>query len=229
MMPQETYREVPLDSLQLDPENPRLPREANGVSGSGDRLLKEFARRYNLIELARSIVDKGFTPRQAEALLVVEAASSPDHYIVIEGNRRLATLVLLTNPSSRRTAGVTGLEWEELADRASELHLDPIPVIVYPDRTALDDYLGFRHITGPKPWRPEAKGRFIAKLLGTGESVGDVARRIGSNHRTVRRFAEAHEIYEQALEADIPMDEVEAAFGVFYNALDREGVRDSSD
>jgi hypothetical protein len=109
MMPQEAYREVPLDSLQLDPENPRLPRDTDRVLESGDQLLKEFSRRYNLIELARSIVDKGFTPRHAEALLVVEDASSPAHYVVIEGNRRLATLKLLTNPNSRRAAGITGL------------------------------------------------------------------------------------------------------------------------
>ena len=226
MMPEESYKEVLLRKLRLDPENPRLPRDEDWASESEDRLLKEFARRYNLIELARSIVDKGFTPRHAEALLVVEDPSDPDSYVVIEGNRRLATLKLLTSADSRRAIALKGSEWEELAERASELYLDRIPAIVYPDRAALNDYLGFRHITGPRPWRPEAKARFIAKLLRAGESVGDVARRIGSNHRTVRRFVEAHEIYRQAVEAGIPMDEVEAAFGVFYNALDREGIRD---
>ena len=225
-MPEEGYKEVPLNNLKLDPDNPRLPRDEELDSESEERLLREFFRRYNLTELARSIVDKGFTPRYAEALLVVEDPSCPCSYVVIEGNRRLATLKLLTNADSRRAAGITGLEWKELAEKAAETDLRQIPVIVYQDRSSLDDYLGFRHITGPKPWRPEAKARFIAKLLGDGETVGDVARRIGSNHRTVRRYAEAHEIYEQALGADIPMGGVEAAFGVFYNALDREGVRD---
>ena len=225
-MPEEDYKDVPLDSLRLDPENPRLRHDENWALESEARLLQEFARRYNLIELARSIADKGFTPRHAEALLVVEDPSMDGHYVVVEGNRRLATLKLLTSPDSRSAAGIKGSQWEELAKKASQLDPERIPVIVYPDRAALNDYLGFRHITGPTPWRPEAKARFIAKLLGTGEQVGDVARRIGSNHRTVRRYAEAHVIYMQALDANIQADEVEAGFGVFYNALDREGIRD---
>ena len=224
MITEEGYREVPLNTLRLDPENPRLLRGRDWASESEAQVLREFVRRYNLIELARSIVDKGFRPRHAEALLVVESPLDPGHYVVIEGNRRLATLKLLTSADNRKAVG-TGSEWEALAEAASHLELDPIPVLVYPDRSALDDYLGFRHITGPTPWRPEAKARFIAKLLCGSESVGAVARRIGSNHRTVRRFAEAHAIYTQAVEAGMPMDEVEAAFGVFYNALDQEGVR----
>ncbi len=116
-------------------------------------------------------------------------------------------------------------EWEELASSISPDELSEAPVLVYGSREALDSFLGFRHITGPKPWRPEAKARFIAKLLNEGESISAVARLIGSNQRTVRRFAEAHAIYTQALEADLQMDQVEAAFGVFYNSLDREGVR----
>ena len=249
-MPGEKYREVPIDSLHLDPDNPRLPMGIDWSSETEGRFLREFYRRYNLIELARSVVDKGFTPRHAEALLVVkdspdtglespldpkqddsvsaesENPPDPESYVVVEGNRRLATLKLLTSEANRKAAEIRGKEWEELANKASSLNLQLVPVIVYPSRDELNAYLGFRHITGPSPWRPEAKARFIAKLLEEGQPVGDVARQIGSNHRTVRRYAEAHAIYVQGMKADIPVDEVEAGFGVFYNALDWEGVRD---
>ena len=225
-MPREVYREVPLEKLKLDPENPRLPFGDGRESSSESTLLREIFSRYNLIELARSIVDKGFTPRHAEALLVVEDPAGSETYVVVEGNRRLATLKLLSSAEARRASKVKGSEWGELAEKAKLLELKEIPVIVYQDRNELSDYLGFRHITGPTPWRPEAKARFITKLLGDGESVGEVARRIGSNHRTVRRYAEAYAIYFQAQQEGISMDEVESAFGVFYNALDWEGVRD---
>lgn len=225
-MPGEDYREVPLSSIRLDPENPRLPRDREWDSEPEGNLLREFLRRYNLIELARSIADKGFTPRHAEALLVVESPPESEEYVAIEGNRRLATLKLLTSAEQRRAAGVSGAEWTELVNDASGFELDRVPVIVYRDRGELDDYLGFRHITGPKPWRPEAKARFIAKLLREGETIRDVARRIGSNQRTVRRLAESFAVFKQAEESGIPMDQVEAAFGVFYNALDPQPIRD---
>ena len=220
----EQFRLVPLDALSLDPENPRLPREQDWSSQPEKAFLREFYRRYNLIELAYSIADKGFTPRHAEALLAVAVPDAPDQYIVVEGNRRLATLKLLTNPMCRKYVHATSV-WEELADQAGSKDLDTVPVVVYENREALNDYLGFRHITGPTPWRPEAKARFIACLLGAGETIRDVVRRIGSNHRSVRRFAEANAIYTQALENEVPMDQVEAAFGIFYNALDQPGVR----
>ena len=250
-MAEEHYTEVSLDRLHLDPGNPRLRQDVDWTTEPESSFLREFARKYNLVELARSIADKGFTPRHAEALLVIKAApdqgatdaAAPDqgatdaatsnedpyknvHFIVIEGNRRLVTLKLLTSAEDRRSAGVSNREWQSLAQNASDLDTDHIPVVVYPDRGSLDDYLGFRHITGPTPWRPEAKARFVVKLLRDGESIGEVARRIGSNHRTVRRYAESHVIYMQAVGAGIPMEGAEAAFGVFYNALDYEGIRD---
>ena len=181
-----------MDRLRPDPENSRLPMEDNWSSEA--QFLREFYLRYNLIELARSIADKGFTPRHTEALLAIEDPLEPERYIVVEGNRRLATLKLLTSAENRKTAGVRGPEWENLALQANFLDSQSIPVIVYPSKEDLNSYIGFRHITGPSPWRPEAKARFIAKLLGEGQSVGEVSRRIGSNHRTVRRYAEAHAI-----------------------------------
>ena len=223
-MIEDPFRIVPLAALHLDPENPRLPREQDWSSAREEQLLLEFYRRYNLVVLAYSIADKGFTPSHAEALLVVAALGAPEQYVVVEGNRRLATLKLLTDEKYRKHVRATSV-WRELANQAASKELGRVPVVLYENREALNDYLGFRHITGPTPWRPEAKARFIARLLDAGETIGEVARRIGSNHRTVRRFAEAHTIYSQALVNDLPMHQVEAAFGIFYNALDQPGVR----
>ena len=223
-MSEEWYEEKSPDNLLLDPKNQRLTREHNWHNAQQEQILTELYKRYNLIELAYSIADRGFTPRYAEALLVIADANSKCQYIVVEGNRRLATLKLLTNEKYRQKIGVSS-EWNELAEKATCKRLDIIPVVIYQSREILNDYLGFRHITGPTPWRPEARARFIARLLNSGKTINDVARRIGSNHRTVRRFAESHAIYMQAIDEGIPMDQAEVAFGIFYNAIDQSGIR----
>ena len=73
-MAEEHYTEVSLDRLHLDPGNPRLRQDVDWNTEPESSFLREFARKYNLVELARSIADKGFTPRHAEALLVIKAA-----------------------------------------------------------------------------------------------------------------------------------------------------------
>ena len=223
-MASERFDEIPLASLCFDPENPRLSRGVEWAAAPSIRILEELFRRYNLKELGQSIADKGFSPRHAEALLVIEDERTEGKYVVIEGNRRLATLQLLDSASLRR-AMKAGSEWDELSESASHIDYGSVPVIIYPGREELDGYLGFRHITGPKQWRPEAKARFIARLLAGGDSVSEVVRRIGSNHRTVRRYAEAHAVFEQASESGFAVDVVESAYGVFYNALAEDGVR----
>jgi len=184
-----------------------------------------FLRKYNLLELARSIADKGFSPRQAEALLVVEEPKGSGSYVAVEGNRRLATLKLLTNERLRAQFRA-GAEWNELAQQAHGFDLASVPVLIYGSRDDLNDYLGYRHITGPAQWRPENKARFIVRLL-KGSSVQRVWRGIGSNARTVRRFAEAHAVFEQIVTIEgIDVEVVENNFGILYNALDWPNVRE---
>ena len=225
-MADDEYREPDIGALRLDPENPRLPRNMPEEDRTPEGLLRHFARTYNLIELTRSMADKGFAPKQAEALLVVEDPPESGGYVVVEGNRRLATMMLFRDIDARKEFGLSP-EWETLAAEAGEkgFNFDSVPVIVYESKESLDEYLGFRHITGPTEWRPEAKARFIARLLRAGRSIDDVWRRIGSNSYTVKRYAEAHAVYEQMLELGIDVQPVEAKFGVFYNALATEGVR----
>ena len=224
-MPDESYIQVSLLDLRLDPENPRLSHDGDWTSVSDGSLLREFALKYNLIELARSIADKGFTPRHAEALLVVEDPPDSRRYVVVEGNRRLATLKLLSDPDLRRDVGATSAEWSELSESATGHDLDSVPVVVYPNRAGLDDYLGFRHITGPRPWRPEAKARFIAKLLSLGETIPDVGETHRQQHENRPPICRGSRCLRPSLGHGVRLEETEAGFGVFYNALDQEGVR----
>jgi hypothetical protein len=49
---------IPVSRLFLDPENPRLPKEAQGKSEG--ELLEVLFRRFNLEELAYSMAENGY-------------------------------------------------------------------------------------------------------------------------------------------------------------------------
>ena len=78
-------------SLDFDPHNPRFPAEV--AAGPVTDLIERFVRDERLLEVVNSIADQGYFA--GEPLLVVWQKET-DRYIVVEGNRRLAALKLLS-------------------------------------------------------------------------------------------------------------------------------------
>src|SRR4051794_11589037 len=92
-----------IEELHFDPFNPRLPAH---VDGSDDQAVLDWMLQdAGLVELMGSIAVKGYFP--AEPLLVMPAQGR-DGYWVLEGNRRLAAVLLLLEPvrSPRRRNAV---------------------------------------------------------------------------------------------------------------------------
>src|SRR5215469_13988256 len=91
-------RELPLDSLLLDPNNFRYQDESGFVTAEERRFHEDSVqerasrrlRKEALAELKKSILTNGFLP--VERLAVRPYSDMPDKYLVVEGNRRLAAL-----------------------------------------------------------------------------------------------------------------------------------------
>src|SRR5690349_5906569 len=84
---------APLDDLLLDPRNPRLGLRNATDDLPQDAILQRM-QTWALEELATSFLESGYWPQ--EALLVVkEQVYGAEHLVVVEGNRRLAALILL--------------------------------------------------------------------------------------------------------------------------------------
>jgi hypothetical protein len=213
---------VGVEHLYLDSQNPRLPRDLQLADQQA--LIDYFDERYELDEISESMIDKGFFAQ--EPLLALEPDANGEH-IVIEGNRRLATLKLLTQPTCA-AATPRATHWLDAAKRAAEsgADLDPVPVMLYRRREELEDYLGFRHVTGIAGWSAEAKARFVAGLICDGRSFKDAARAIGSRQDAVRRQFVTWSALEQARAADQPVDRATKFFGTFYRALQNKGIRE---
>jgi hypothetical protein len=214
---------VPVDSLLLDPDNPRLPAE---VHGSGQReLFKHLLAHGALDELIGSMLDNGFF--EHEPLITLKPDRS-GHRVVVEGNRRLAALMAI---HGLPPAGATAPLGDIAPERLAELH--NVPIFEISDPGEVQAFLGYRHISGLKPWPAEAKARYIyarveaAKAGGHPNPFAEVARAVGSNSLGIRNFYLAYVILVHAREecgTDV-RHVLTSRFGVWYRCMNSPELR----
>lgn len=209
--------------LLLDKENYRLPPEA--IAYSQEDLCSWLEEESDLFPIARSMADNGYFAE--EPLIGIPGPGNT--VIVVEGNRRLATLKFLTDQAMRRLSRNKD-EWEALVAKAEENghNLKEAPVVVHKSREELIAILGFRHITGTAKWNPLSKARFVNDLIEHrhAKNFYEIAREVGSKQDTVRSNYVAYNLYKQAKDLNIDTSKVEEKFGVFYTALNNSNVRE---
>lgn len=230
-----TIRFEKIDKLFLDPRNPRLGRRWIDANLSQDQVLDQM-KDWTLDELAVSFVENGYWPQ--EALIVVSEKlpkSKTESLVVVEGNRRLASLKQLQRACNGE---VQDKKWKTIADslpkkRQSEL-FGKIPYIIADNRPDVESFLGFRHVTGIQPWHPAEKAQYIALMLEdahTPMTYREVARKIGSKAPTVRQLYITYNLLLQMekIEDKISIGNVEDSFSVLYLSLGKPNVKEFLD
>lgn len=150
-------------------------------------------------ELALSIAANGFF--KEEPLFVIpqnprEKDPAKQIFTVVEGNRRLTAVLLLTDDALRRKVKATDLP--ELTKERKE-QLKELPVSIYPNKESLWEYFGFRHVNGPKEWDSFSKAAYVAKVQREyGIALPEIARKIGDQNSTVERIYRGFVLLEQA-------------------------------
>ena len=207
-----TPDELPIHQLHLDPLNPRLPESYQGASEA--QLLEYIAETYSAIEVARSIAMHGYF--HSEPLIVI--SETDDSYIVVEGNRRLVALRILTEPILADELDDAD-EWRDLASEA-DLH-ERVPVVIAPDRQSVAPIIGYRHISGIEPWEPYPQARFIASLVDNGSlQFQDVANLVGERSTDVAAKYRNFAVVSQAKDDfGIDITRVTRRFGVFTRVM----------
>jgi len=213
-----------LDELKLDPLNPRLGRSNIGPSLT-QSVIMDLMQDWTLEELAMSFLNSGFWVN--EALLVVkEKLYGKETLVVVEGNRRLAALLFLEDAFKRKPASA---KWAEVVKgvKVPEQLFKKIPYMLIDSRKDVDAFLGFRHVTGIKEWRPAEKAEYIAKLIDERKlSYDEVRVKIGSKTDTVRRNYIAYRVLRQMEESEaISLKHVEEKFSVLYLSLRTAGAQ----
>lgn len=216
--------DIPVEQLLLDPRNARLAWRVEG--DSQEDLLDILWTEMAADEVAWSIAENGFF--RSEPLFVIiqnpdEEDPSRRKYIVVEGNRRLAAVILLREERLREEVGATSLPDID-AERRAEL--DALPAIVFPDRESLWTTVGFRQIKGIKRWDSFSKAKYVAEVHESYDiPLQEIAERIGDRHATVKRLYRGYKVLEQA-ESDGVFDREDRArnrfyFSHLYTALDQ--------
>lgn len=223
MAVQSEIKYAKVDDFKLDPLNPRLGRGNTGPAVKQSKIL-DLMKDWTLDELAVSFIESGFWPQEA-LIAVREPLYGKQALVVIEGNRRLAALKLLQDAVA---GSLKDRKWREIiADAAPQAALfTRIPYIEVDSRADVESFLGFRHVTGIKEWKPAEKAEYIAKLIEGGSTYRDVMRKIGSKTPTVRQNYISYRLLLQMEDVeDVATEEVEERFSVLFLSLRTEGVQ----
>lgn len=212
---------VPLSSLRLDPQNPRLPADMQGQSQEDLAVHLELG--FDALTVAESIASHGFFG--SEPLIVIEG-DNPGEWIVVEGNRRLTALLGLVDPDTRNQFANPS-PWDALAKQATVSYDDLIPVVVLPDRASATPIIGFRHISGILQWQRYAQARYVARLVDEdGMSFSDVADMIGIERTKVGNLYRDQAIAQQAKDLGIETGPLEETFSLLDVAMSTPKLRD---
>jgi hypothetical protein len=222
-LPKGVFERIKVDDLHLDVRNPRLVEYGISSKEKPDNILEILWDKMAVDEVAMSIAASGFW--EYEPLFVVKEGGSD---IVIEGNRRLASVKILRSKQLQAKLGISDLPPITEERRKS---LDDLPVIRVEKREDVWRYLGFKHVNGPAKWRSYAKAQYIAFVRKkTGESLANIAAQIGDRHRTVQKLYRALMVIEQAEQSGVYKREFahrrQLAFSHLTTALEYDGYAD---
>lgn len=190
-------KNISIADLHFDPQNPRIGTALS--SASDEQILAHMLESERILELVLSIGQQDYFP--AEPLVVMPRTAPMSGYWVLEGNRRLTALKLLGGLLSVPARLISLRDAVESAPNKPE----KVPCLEFLGRPDVIRYLGFRHITGPKPWEPLEKARYLKLLqreaysnLPESEQFKSMAQDIGSKSDYVARLLTGLTLYERA-------------------------------
>ncbi len=135
------FVEAHIEDLQLDPFNDRLPERMHGKSEKD--IIEWMLSDSNFFDLIASIGTYDFYP--GAPLLVIESRQQ-GKYIVIVGNRRVASCKILNNPE------LANVKYKRINNRIGEFKMEyapqVLPAFVFYKRE--DILVDFEYNSGPK-------------------------------------------------------------------------------
>ena len=193
-----TNKYLSIAKLLLDEKNPRL---GTGTTGQTQREIIQYLFDHDkALEIVRSIVTRGYF--ENEPLLAI---SERGHYVVVEGNRRLAALKAIKNPEL--LAGKFLRQVRNLVIDAGIEAISSVPVTIAPSRRATDRIIAGRHISNPVlPWQAENRASFILSKLEEGYDNYQIESELGFDKQDIQKARQTRAIAETVRAIDLPAE-----------------------
>jgi len=149
----------------LDTKNPRID-EVVDKDGALRQIIE--TQQAKIVNLARDIAMNGINPSD---LPIVMLAKEPGYFVVLEGNRRLAALKLLSDPKFVDVLSNSKLKEHinNIRKEFPEFKLSGIECFVVSSREQAEHWIKLRHTgenkgIGIVPWDAEASARFSERM-----------------------------------------------------------------
>lgn len=244
---------IPIELLDLDPNNPRLAKESQGSSQLD--LLQILYTQFDIEELAYSMSENGYFDEEP---IVVVPQKLPKgfklstdieqqqedlqkltnegriRFVVVEGNRRVATLKILTDGDIRKKVKVSN-DFPAPSSKAIISDLSVIPAIFYSTTDDIAAYLGIRHIAGLLKWEAFAKAVFLATRIEEGikknktvdESIKEVQRQTADRSDVIRKQYLCYKVLIEAQDDyGFDISGVKKRFSLITLALNSNSIRE---
>jgi hypothetical protein len=164
----QTQRSIDLKRIYLDPENPRHEKLPNELA-----IIHHLVENEGVRAIAKSIIDLGgISPLEITALIphpIVKTA-----FLVVEGNRRICALKLLSDPD--KAANERDKKYFSALKTQQAIHINSVSAVIFDTRENAQSWFALRHEgeqggAGTKPWDAKQKARFSLQIRGKNENT----------------------------------------------------------
>src|SRR3569833_907371 len=136
-------KDITIQDLLFDLGNPRFP----GLQSQREALERIVAdQKDKLLALAEDITDVGLD--LSDRPIVMAAAPPSSAFIMLEGNRRLAALKLLTNEKLVDSLNFTDKRkqrWKDLISRFDATVIEPVDCVLVDSRDVANHWIELKH------------------------------------------------------------------------------------
>lgn len=150
---------VPFSRLHLDSKNPR-----HELIQDEPLIIQHLLKNEQIVPLATDICERGLSP--LERLAAIPHPTLRDHFVLVEGNRRLCSIKLLRDPAKAPTQ--YRKSFKKLADLQPSLPRT-VEIAVFPNREMANQWVALKHGgqqggVGTKSWTAAQTSRFKNSL-----------------------------------------------------------------